>query len=488
MISQNTSGQTKADNQSIYRKAIIQILVIASLIAIGILVVFYFLTNQIIQTEELQTKTALVQLVTIAKTSIDPILARVKDGSITVEQGQMESRAMIRRMVYQDSYGANYIFMSTYNGIMLVQPFSPELEGSNQINLTDIYGKYIIQSLIKAAELNPSGSFVDYYFPPPNSTRPEQKISYVMGLPEINAYIGAGIYPSQSYRQQQSLLLILGLISVLLLGLLSVLTVQSVNRIKDNSDSILKQKKAEQNLSTVFNSTHDAILIHDPTGRIVAANSSTLQMYNLTLDQVDGMTIKDISAPDTEQRFVLEDIWCQVLSGKDLIFEWISIRPDDKLRMTVEVTLSRIVWNDNPNILAVIRDITDRIKIQSDLEKNEWLLEYAQSLSQTGHFYYDVSTRQQTWSKELFHIFGLTPQVDPPSNLLFPSYSKNGLEEVGQPIFQETGGVEGKITTKTKITRADGKERDLIVIVDQIKNQEDVIVAYVGSVQDVTAT
>ncbi len=487
MIPQKPSSRTIADTQTIYRKAILQIIVVASLIAIGILAVFYLLTRQIIQTEELQTKTALIQLVTIAKTSIDPILARVKDGSITVEQGQMESRAIIRRMVYQDSYGANYIFMSTYDGIMLVQPFSPELEGSNQINLTDIYGKYIIQSLIKSAELYPSGGFVDYYFPPPNSTKAEQKISYVVGLPEINAYIGAGIYPSQSYRQQQSQLVILGVISVLLLGLLSILTVQSVNRIKDYSDSILKQKKAEQNLSTVFNSTHDAILVHDQVGKIIAANVSTLQMYHLTLDQLTGMTIMDISAPDSEQRYVLEDIWCQVLAGKNLMIEWISIRPDDKVRMTVEATLSRIVWNDNQNILAVFRDITDRIKIQADIEKNEWLLEYAQSLSHIGHFYYDVSTRQITWSKELFHIFGLEPQTDPPSNVLPPLNSISGVEVDGQQTMVENRGEEGTITTRNKIVRADGEEREVLIIMDSIKDQKNVIVAYVGSVQDMTA-
>ncbi len=398
----------------------------------------------------------------------------------------MDARAIVRRMVYQDLYGANYIFMSAYDGRMLVQPFSPELEGSDQSKLQDIHGKYIIQSLIKAAQLNPGGSFVDYYYPPPNSTDPEQKISYVVGLPDINAYIGAGIYPSQAYRQQQSLMFLLGAISLALLGLLAALTVQTIRKVKQTSDSIIKQKFAEQNLTSVFNSTHDAILVHDQSGKIVAVNSAMLKMYNLSARDVDGLMVSDISAPTGEQRYVIEDIWSRVVSGEDLLFEWISIRPYDQTRLNVEVSLSRIVWNDSPFILAVVRDITDRIKIQADLQKNEWLLEHAQSLSHIGHFYYELSSRQLTWSKELFRIYGLEPQSVPPSDISFPNLTfDNGRGDNGQ--FQAGKALqEEKIATDYQIVRPDGEVRDLILVMDHVRNQENEVIAYAGAVQDVT--
>jgi PAS domain S-box-containing protein len=407
-------------NNKIYRKAIFQVVGIAFLIACGILGVFYFLTTQIYETEMEQTEASLIQLVTIAKSSIEPIAREVESGSLTVEQGQNMARNIVRRMVYQDTYGANYIFMSSYEGIMLVQPFSSSLEGSNQLDLQDVNGKYIIRSLIEAAKTKPSGSFVTYYYPPPRSTTPEQKISYVIGVPEINAYIGAGIYPSQAYKQQRILLIILGSITVLLLGLLATLTVQTLNKVRMTADSLLKQKKAEENLSTVFNSTHDAILIHDRFGKIIAANPAMLKMYRINRDDLTSLSVRDISAEDSKQSFLLEDLWIRVNQGENLLFEWLSIRPHDKTAFEVEVSLSLISWNEESHFLAVIRDVTDRNKIQADLEKNEWLLEHAQSLAHIGHFYYELATNQLTWSKELFHIYGLEPQAEPPTDISFP--------------------------------------------------------------------
>ena len=40
-------------------------------------------------------------------------------------------------MVYKNQYGDNYIFMSAFDGTMLVQPFEPIKELSNQLDLKD---------------------------------------------------------------------------------------------------------------------------------------------------------------------------------------------------------------------------------------------------------------------------------------------------------------------------------------------------------------
>ena len=114
--------------------------------------------------------------------------------------------------------------MSSYDGIMLVQPFEPQLEGTSQWDLQDTDGTYIIRELVKQAK---SGSgFVHYYYYPPDRKQPELKISYVVGLEDFSCYIGSGMYIydiKASLNQifgNYSLILMVVLLSVLFIPLL----------------------------------------------------------------------------------------------------------------------------------------------------------------------------------------------------------------------------------------------------------------------------
>ena len=82
--------------------------------------------------------------------------------------------------------------MSAYDGTMLVQPYEPEKEGMNQWDLQDSNGKYIIRELVKTAEKGEG--WVSYTYFAPESETHYNKISFVRGLPELDCYIGTGMY------------------------------------------------------------------------------------------------------------------------------------------------------------------------------------------------------------------------------------------------------------------------------------------------------
>ncbi len=137
-------------------------------------------------------KQELKRLVTLGLRSIDPIIERYQSGELSQQDALSRVRTHVRQLVYDDPSTSNYLFMSAYDGTMLVQPFDPELEGTDQWNLQDSRGLYIIRELVKTAR---GGSgYVEYYYPPPESDKPEKKISYVVGIPELQAYIGTGLY------------------------------------------------------------------------------------------------------------------------------------------------------------------------------------------------------------------------------------------------------------------------------------------------------
>jgi len=164
------------------------------LILVGYLLLFtYFVNSYTNQMYEFRRQ-ELRRLVEIGLNAIQPVREQQRRGKISAEQARAMGVDLIRRMTYTTGLGNNYLFMSSYTGEMLVQPFEPEKEGTDQWNLVDVRGKYIIRELIAVATSDAGEGYVEYYYPPPGSNQPQRKVSYVVGIPEWNCYIGTGMY------------------------------------------------------------------------------------------------------------------------------------------------------------------------------------------------------------------------------------------------------------------------------------------------------
>jgi two-component sensor histidine kinase len=137
-------------------------------------------------------KAELKRLVSLGQASIQPVLDSLRKGELDRDEALVDVRNILRRLVYDDPATRNYLFMTTYEGRMLVMPFEPEKEGTDQWDLKDSNGLYIIRELVAAAKQG--SGYVEYYYPPPDREGPELKISYVVGIDELSCYLGTGLY------------------------------------------------------------------------------------------------------------------------------------------------------------------------------------------------------------------------------------------------------------------------------------------------------
>jgi len=85
-----------------------------------------------------------------------------------------------------------YFFVYDYNGVNIVHPRKPHLEGKNLINFKDDNGKYLIQELIKKAKNG--GGYTRYLWDKPSGGKSVEKLSYSIGLDKWKWMIGTGIY------------------------------------------------------------------------------------------------------------------------------------------------------------------------------------------------------------------------------------------------------------------------------------------------------
>lgn len=139
-------------------------------------------------------KAEIRRMVEVGIRTIQPILDQHGAGKLGRDEAIRRIRAIVGRMTYESETMGNYLFMSSYDGIMLVQPLQPELEGTYQLDAKDSNGVYYIRDLIRAARSPEGEGFVSYRYPPPGSATPGHKLSYVRGLEGIGCYIGTGMF------------------------------------------------------------------------------------------------------------------------------------------------------------------------------------------------------------------------------------------------------------------------------------------------------
>ncbi len=192
-------------NRKTIRYAIIQTITLMVLVGVGVILLFQLWTRNVLQQQTTILQNDLVRDVTVARNMIDPVIQDIRDGVLTQEQGEEEAREILRRMAYPSKYEDDYIFLVKFDGMVLVQPFSPEAEMVNAWDILDEQGKYPIRDLSYAAQANPDGSFIEYNFLSKITGLEEEKLSYMISVPELDAFMGIGTYTREIYEREEAL-------------------------------------------------------------------------------------------------------------------------------------------------------------------------------------------------------------------------------------------------------------------------------------------
>ncbi len=88
-----------------------------------------------------------------------------------------------------------YVFVMSLEGVELVNPAFPELEGRSVLEIQDRTGKFPAREMLRLLE-NRDVGWVDYYWPRPNEERPSHKDAFVkkVRVGEEVLIVGAGVY------------------------------------------------------------------------------------------------------------------------------------------------------------------------------------------------------------------------------------------------------------------------------------------------------
>ncbi len=110
-------------------------------------------------------------------------------GKLSSTEAKRFSSNALRSATYGDN---GYFWINSGEGILLMQPYTPELVGINQIEWTDSQNNYIFKEFITKAKTG--GGWVEYHWPKPNTKQQVLKLSYVDYFPPWDWVLGTGLY------------------------------------------------------------------------------------------------------------------------------------------------------------------------------------------------------------------------------------------------------------------------------------------------------
>ncbi|MDD4975744.1 MAG: cache domain-containing protein [Bacteriovorax sp.] len=92
-----------------------------------------------------------------------------------------------------------YIFVFDPNGVDLINPAYPNLEGRNLLDTKDVHNKPLVREMLNLVQTKSTG-WVNYMWPKPGESVPTEKSSYVEKAKFENSWllVGAGVYLSDA--------------------------------------------------------------------------------------------------------------------------------------------------------------------------------------------------------------------------------------------------------------------------------------------------
>jgi PAS domain S-box-containing protein len=180
---------------------------------------------------------------------------------------------------------------------------------------------------------------------------------------------------------------------------------------------LMQQKEAQYR--GVFEATSDALIVNSLEGIVVEANPAACRMHGYTYDEFIGRDPRTFVHPDYQASF--REFVETVRAGGQFETQAVNVRKDGST-LPVEVHGTPFLHKGQPHILAVVRDITDRVQAYQMLEQRV-----------------DERTRELTTLLEVSNSMASTLELKPLLNLVFDQLKKL-VDYTGAAIFAVENG------------------------------------------------
>lgn len=269
--------------------------------------------------------------------------------------------------------------------------------------------------------------------------------------------------------------LIKGIVFVIFTSaLLFFLTQQAVNTIQHQHKEL---ELREAKLAYLFDWASDGIFLSDKSGKYIDVNPRGCQILGYTREEIIEKNFFDIIIIEDGSPVVKFE---QLRSGETRMSEQKLIKKDGSI-IFAEISLRML---PNRNVQAIVRDITERKKIETELKRKDELLLDTGRTAKVGGWEFDAVTLKGNWTPEVARIHELDPEQETNVQIGMSFYEGENKKKIEQAIHEAL--VNGTpYDLELELITAKGNRKWIRTIGRPIK-EGDKVVKVRGSIQDIT--
>ena len=155
--------------------------------------------------------------------------------------------------------------------------------------------------------------------------------------------------------------------------------------ITDRKQAEALLRESEERFRLLLRNANDAVYVHevttDGTGKFIEVNDQACDMLGYSREELLGMGLPDIGVPRQRER--LPDIVREIDKMGRSLFETEHVAKNGR-RVPVEVSARRLELRGRPIILSVVRDISERKRMEAEHRKLQDQLQQAQRMESVG--------------------------------------------------------------------------------------------------------
>jgi PAS domain S-box-containing protein len=258
-------------------------------------------------------------------------------------------------------------------------------------------------------------------------------------------------------------------------------------------DEALHQER--DRLAAVVRSIRDEVWFADAEGKFTLVNPSGSLEFKLDADGTTGVrqlaASLEVLRPDGTPRPIEEAPPLRALSGEVVTNQEELIRTPATGELRYRQVSAAPVRDGSGNIIgsvSVVRDITDRKRVEEALHEREERLEKAGEIAHVGSWELDLVNDRLTWSGEVYRIFGLESQkFDATYEAFLDAVHPDDRKAVDAAYSgsirkgQDTYEIEHRVVRKST-----GEIRYVHEKCEHIRDASGKVVRSIGMVQDIT--
>ena len=192
-------------------------------------------------------------------------------------------------------------------------------------------------------------------------------------------------------------------------------------------------ERSEERNRALLNAIPDMMFLLSRDGTYLDYHASAIDLLLLPPEKFLGKNVSEVMPPDLANEF--RKRFAQA-SDKPSLLEYQLHRPDG-----THFYEASIVTCEGDKLLATVRDISERRKVEAALRESETRLRLAQQAARIGTWEWDIETGVAAWSEMIWELLGLEPDsvqstVDSFLEFIHPDDREPAFRKVSEVIAE----------------------------------------------------